>query len=195
MTTDSDNTGVHFTPWSIGIVGSSGSGKTTLIEQLVPLLRAEGAGVGVLKHARAGVELDRPGKDSHRAQAAGATEVMLATGAQWALIGVPDRPAAEPGLEELLQRFSASRINLVLVEGFAHAAHEKIEVFRPEHGRPPSCWPHDPRVVAVASNSAVLAAPAILLDLDHPHRIAEFILERRSAARDRARLPLRGAAR
>lgn len=45
MTTDSDNTAVNFTPWSIGIVGSSGSGKPTLTTQLVPSVRAAGAGV------------------------------------------------------------------------------------------------------------------------------------------------------
>lgn len=168
-------------PWSIGIVGSSGSGKTTLIERLVPLLRDRGLGVGVLKHARAGVELDRPGKDSHRAREAGAAEVMLATGSQWALFGAPDRPAAEPDLASLLTRFSPDRVDLVLVEGFSHASHDKIEVFRPEHGRAPQCWPADPCVVAVATNGPVVPVPSTHLDLDQPSAVADFIAARCSA--------------
>ena len=38
-------------PPVVGFVGPSGSGKTTLITRVLPVLRAEGLRVAVLKHA------------------------------------------------------------------------------------------------------------------------------------------------
>ena len=54
----------------VGFVGTSGSGKTTVIEQVVARLADTGLRVGVLKHARHGFDMDRPGKDSYRADLA-----------------------------------------------------------------------------------------------------------------------------
>ena len=47
-----------------GFAGFSGSGKTTLIEKLIPVLRARGLTVFLIKHAHHGFGVDRPGKDS-----------------------------------------------------------------------------------------------------------------------------------
>jgi len=49
-----------------GIAGYSGSGKTTLVERLVPILRARGLRVSVVKHAHHDFEIDHVGKDSWR---------------------------------------------------------------------------------------------------------------------------------
>ncbi len=59
------------------VSASSNSGKTTLIEKIVKHLKARGLRVAVVKHASAGFELDRPGKDSWRFQEAGADSVVL----------------------------------------------------------------------------------------------------------------------
>ncbi|MFA5952107.1 MAG: molybdopterin-guanine dinucleotide biosynthesis protein MobB [Hyphomicrobium sp.] len=48
----------------IGIIGKSGSGKTTLIAHLIKELQGRGFSVSTVKHARAGVSIDKPGKDS-----------------------------------------------------------------------------------------------------------------------------------
>jgi molybdopterin-guanine dinucleotide biosynthesis protein MobB len=63
----------------IGVVGWKNSGKTTLVVRLVAHLAALGYRVSTVKHAHHEVDLDRPGKDSHRHREAGAGEVMLAT--------------------------------------------------------------------------------------------------------------------
>ncbi len=63
----------------VGFAGVSGSGKTTLITAVLPLLRAEGLRVGVVKHAHCGFDMDRPGKDSYRVREAGAAEVLIAS--------------------------------------------------------------------------------------------------------------------
>ena len=164
-------------PPLIGFVGSSGSGKTTLIERLVPILKLMGRRVGVLKHAQRDFDVDRPGKDSFRARAAGATQVLVASHRRWALMAEEPEPADEPRLSQLVSRFTPGDVDLVLVEGFAHEAYRKIEVYRPAHGQPPKCWPGDPNVVAVATDVEPLPLCSIAqLKLNEPVTIADFIM-------------------
>ena len=59
------------------VAASSNSGKTTLIEKVIRILKDRGLRVAVIKHASAGFDLDRPGKDSWRFQQAGADTVIL----------------------------------------------------------------------------------------------------------------------
>ncbi len=161
----------------IGFVGTSGSGKTTLVERLVPILRSSGLRVGVLKHAQPDFDVDRPGKDSFRARAAGATQVLVASHRRWALLADEREPAEEPSLSRLVSRFTPGEVDLVLVEGFAHEAYAKIEVYRPAHGQAPQCWPADPTVVAVATDAAPLPLCRVpQLDLNDPVIIGDFIL-------------------
>ncbi|HMV31984.1 MAG TPA: molybdopterin-guanine dinucleotide biosynthesis protein B, partial [Gemmatimonadales bacterium] len=138
---------------AIGFVGSSGSGKTTLLTAVLPHLRDAGLRVAVLKHARHGFDMDRPGKDSYRAREAGAAEVLVASRSRWVLLSEAEGAQDEPPFRELLGRFDRTRVDLVLVEGFAGEPYPKIEVYRPAHGEPPKCWPADPRVVAVATDA------------------------------------------
>ncbi|OYW28577.1 MAG: molybdopterin-guanine dinucleotide biosynthesis protein B, partial [Methyloversatilis sp. 12-65-5] len=69
-----------------GFAGYSGSGKTTLIEQLIPHFVLEGLTVSLIKHAHAGFDIDRPGKDSFRLREAGCTEVLLTSNNRWVLM-------------------------------------------------------------------------------------------------------------
>ncbi len=128
------------------VAAASNSGKTTLIEKLIPLLRARGLRVAVVKHAHAGFEFDRPGKDSWRFREAGADAVMLIS---------PDRLAltktlqAEPLAEiEML----AHDVDLIIQEGFKRTAKNKIEVFRSGiSGKQPLCMT-DPSFLALVSD-------------------------------------------
>lgn len=154
-----------------GIAGYSGSGKTTLIEALIPVFMARGIRVSVIKHAHHGFDLDRPGKDSYRHRAAGATEVLMLSNDRWVLMHEL-RGAPEPDLAAQLAILSPC--DLVLIEGFKAAPVPKVEVHRPSHGKP-LLYPDNPYVVAVASDALVsLALP--LLPLDDPVAIADFIL-------------------
>jgi molybdopterin-guanine dinucleotide biosynthesis protein B len=79
----------------VAIVGSQGSGKTTLIERLIPALRARGLTVSTIKHTHHHhIELDVPGKDSHRHRVAGAAEVIVASDTGWARIAASPEPAS-----------------------------------------------------------------------------------------------------
>ena len=157
----------------LGIAGWSGAGKTTLIEAVLPHLIAAGLRVSTIKHAHKGFELDRPGKDSHRHQAAGAREVLLLGDRGFALL----HPFAEtePSLESLLARMEP--VDLILIEGFRDYPIPKLEVHRPSLGLAP-LWPTRPEIVAVASD-APAAAPmpdrVARLDLNLSSQIAAWI--------------------
>jgi molybdopterin-guanine dinucleotide biosynthesis protein B len=63
----------------------------------------------------------------------------------------------------------------VLVEGFKHGRHRKLEVWRSVTGKPP-LWPNDPAVVAVASDGPVPGCTLPVLDVDDAEAIATFVI-------------------
>lgn len=156
---------------AFGIVGYSGSGKTTLLEKLIPLFIARGLKVSVIKHAHKGFDIDRPGKDSYRHRAAGASEVMLCGNQRWALMH-ERQEEAEPRLDELIGRLSPC--DLVLIEGFKQEDVPKIEIHRPANGKPP-IFPECPGIIAVATDAPIDAALPCL-SLNDAAAIADFIL-------------------
>lgn len=155
----------------IGIVGWKNSGKTTLVEKLVRELTARGYRVSTVKHAHHDFDIDHPGKDSYRHRAAGAHEVVVASAQRWALLH-EQRGAQEPPLAELLSHLAPC--DIVLVEGFKHGAHRKIEVRRKE-----SCGPlladGDPAIVAVATDDPALAGGHRVLPLNDIVAVSDFI--------------------
>ena len=134
-----------------GFAAYSGSGKTTLIENLVPLLVAQGLKVSVIKHAHHAFDVDRPGKDSYRHRQAGASEVLVSSGVRWALMHEL-RNESEPELPALLERLTPC--DLVLVEGFKKQAIPKFEIHRLAAGTP-LLFPEDPHIVALATDARI----------------------------------------
>lgn len=157
-----------------GLAGWSGSGKTTLLVRLIPALVARGLSVSTIKHAHHAFDVDRPGKDSHSHRLAGAREVMVSSANRFALMHEL-RGAPEPTVEELVARMSP--VDLLLIEGFKHHAHDKLEVHRPALGKP-LLAPDDPRVVAVASDVPLGGLPVPRLPLDDIEAIAGFVVDR-----------------
>ncbi len=157
---------------ALGVVGWSGSGKTTLLTAMLPLLRARGLSVSTVKHTHHGFDMDRSGKDTFRHREAGAHEVLVASGARWALLHEVAGP--EPSLPELLQRMDP--VDLVLVEGYKSHPYPKIEVHRPALGKPP-IWPEQTDVVAVATDAAALLdCDRKLLPLNDPSAVVVAVL-------------------
>lgn len=173
----------------LGFVGASGAGKTTLITAVVPILADCGYRVGVMKHARHGFDLDRPGKDSYRMRSAGAAQVLVASRNRWALMAETPDHTGEPAFHDLLRQFDPRAVDLILAEGFAREHYPKIEVHRPSQGEPPKCWPDDPDVIAVASDQTLAVMhPVQWLDLNQPAAVAHFVREKltRSSGRSAA---------
>lgn len=161
------------TPPVFIFVGHSGSGKTTLIEKLIPELAKRGLRVATIKHAHHKVQLDTPGKDSYRYKHAGAAMSMLVTANELQLVAdAVDR--REPA--QLAQRF-LGEADLVLAEGFSHAAGVKIEVLRRECGKPPRCAIEDD-LIAMVSDVAEAHPQLPHFALDDVNGIVGFILQR-----------------
>jgi molybdopterin-guanine dinucleotide biosynthesis protein B len=173
------------TPHVLGIAGWSGSGKTTLVRGLIPALIARGFSVSTIKHAHHNFDVDKPGKDSYEHRQAGASEVLVSSAHRWALMH-EHRGAPEPTLWELLPKLSA--VDLVLVEGFKHEGHDKLEVHRPALGKLLLAG-DDPHVVAVASDDALPEAPVAVLDLNDVEAVVDFVIRHcgLSAQREGAR--------
>ena len=161
-------------PRLIGIAGWSGSGKTTLLSKLIPVLVARGVTVSTVKHAHHAFDVDQPGKDSYVHRQAGATEVLVSSSNRFALMHeLRGRP--EPTLNELLSRLAP--VDLVIVEGFKRDPIPKIEVHRPEIGKP-LLYPDDPAIVALATPIGPEALQIPWLPLNEPETIADFVLSR-----------------
>jgi len=154
-----------------GFAGWSGSGKTTLIEKLIPRFSGAGLRVSLIKHAHHTFDVDQPGKDSYRHRHAGASEVLVTSSRRWVLMHEL-RGAAEPSFDAQLARLSPC--DLVIVEGFKHAAIPKLEVWRRATGEP-LLHPNDPHIVAIATDARV-ETPLPRLDLNDDAAIASFIL-------------------
>ena len=164
----------------IGFAAFSGTGKTTLLTRLLPLLKAGGLRIGVIKHSHHRFEIDKPGKDSYELRKAGAEQMLISSPHRWALVVEKDQ-GREPRLAEELNRLDQGALDLILVEGFKQESFPKIELYRPTLGKP-ALYPEDPDIIAVATDGDLREPTELpVLDLNDVHAIAEFVLARRRA--------------
>jgi molybdopterin-guanine dinucleotide biosynthesis protein MobB len=151
------------------IAASSDSGKTTLIEKVVPLLKAQGLRVAVIKHASKGFELDLRGKDSWRYRAAGADAVAVVGPESLAVFASRDR---EPGLDELERMLPG--MDVIITEGFRRDAQNRIEVHRAAlSGDRPLCMDDRAFLALVSDRRYPVDIP--WFHLDDAQGVADFI--------------------
>lgn len=148
----------------MGLAGWSGSGKTTLAEKLIAALTARGLDIATIKHAHHMFDADTPGKDSHRHRTAGSRQVIVSSKVRSVLF-TENRDNGEARLEDLLDRLVPA--DIVIVEGYKREPIPKIEVFRPETGKP-SLFPEDDNIIAVATDepSSLPVTSLPVLDLN-----------------------------
>lgn len=142
----------------LGFCAYSGTGKTTLLTQLIPLLKAQGLRLAVIKHTHHVIDVDKPGKDSYRMREAGAEQVILAS--KQRLIVMRELPQAhdEALLADALATIPAGSADLILIEGFKHEPFPRIEVHRKGLGNP-LLFPSDPHIIAIATDDVELHTP------------------------------------
>jgi molybdopterin-guanine dinucleotide biosynthesis protein B len=155
-----------------GVTGWKNSGKTTLVTKLVAEFTRRGLAVATAKHAHHAFDIDKPGTDSFRHREAGAREVMIVSGARWALMHEL-RDEDEPSLEEALQHISPC--DLILIEGYKRAGHPKIEARRQETSDKQQLARDDASILAVAADFETDPSGRPLFDLDDVTGIADFI--------------------
>lgn len=183
----------------LGFAAYSGTGKTTLLEKLIPLLRARGLRVAVLKHAHHNFDIDKPGKDSYRLRKAGAEQMLIASDQRWAMMIETEKPQS---FENLLTQFNHDELDLIIVEGFKGESIPKIELHRASLGHDLICCSPDQvytdntcgyaglhekaeqsqplrgGFIAVAADTQLqLPQAMILLDINQPQQIATYIEE------------------
>ena len=157
----------------LAIAAWSGTGKTTLLKRLIPELCVRGLRPGLIKHTHHDMDVDKPGKDSYELRKAGAAQTIVASEQRWALMTeTPETP--ELDLTWLVSRMDASKLDLVLVEGFKHAAVPKILLFRQHSGHRVEELIIDEHTIAVASDMPI-ATSLPQLDLNDIQQIATFI--------------------
>ena len=161
-----------------GIAGFKNAGKTTLIVELIGALRQRGLRIGTVKHAHHEFDIEYPGKDSYQHREAGAEEVIVASSRRWAHIrelGQVD----EPPLTELLKQLG--NLDIVLVEGYKHGAHPKLELRRAGNDAPTLAG-QDSSVCAIVSDSVITDATVRVLLREDIVGIANFICQHAAAA-------------
>ncbi|WP_277978319.1 molybdopterin-guanine dinucleotide biosynthesis protein MobB [Pantoea endophytica] len=157
----------------LAISAWSGTGKTTLLEQVIPLLKAQGIRSGLIKHTHHQMDIDTPGKDSYLLRKAGADQVIVASNQRWALmVETPDKPL---NLMQLAAQMDCSTLDLVLVEGFKDEPVPKIALWRRGvKGEIKDLL--DQHVIAVATDEDIeLNLP--ILDINQPIQVADFIIQ------------------
>ena len=159
----------------LGFSAYSGTGKTTLLRQLIPLLKARGLRVSVIKHAHHHFELDFPGKDSYELRKAGADQTVICTTTRMALITEFEVPSAEPDLQQIIDSLDTERADIILVEGYKDIHFPKIESHRGTMGKP-FLYQNDTSVIALACDDSPPDDIKIpVLDINDVEAIAEFI--------------------
>jgi molybdopterin-guanine dinucleotide biosynthesis adapter protein len=157
----------------LGLAGWSGAGKTTLLKALLPVLVRRGLRVSTLKHAHHEFDVDVPGKDSWEHRRAGAGEVIVSSARRWVQMHELDGEP-EATLPQLLRRFS--RCDLILVEGFKHSTHPRMEVYRPAVGKPP-LYVSDPAILAVATDGVLPFPHPRCVALSDVQAVADCVLD------------------
>ncbi|MAG14228.1 MAG: molybdopterin-guanine dinucleotide biosynthesis protein B [Spirochaetales bacterium] len=159
-------------PKIVAIVGKSKSGKTTLLEKVIPELNRRGYRVGTVKHHfHAGFDFDKPGKDSWRMAAAGASAVSMVSPGKMFLI---QNTEAEMALDDV--RDLMSGVDIVLAEGFLSTAQERIEIVREDNGGELLCPPEELR--AVITDMPIHIKDLKRIPLDDISCLADFLESR-----------------
>ncbi len=144
----------------ISIVGKSNSGKTSFLEAVLPRLKSRGLRVATIKHDVHGFDLDRPGKDTWRHKASGASMVIISSPTKLAVIKDVEE---EYSLNQIRDIF-IDNIDLILTEGYKGGSKPKIEIHRPAVHSERLCSPERDRLLAYVSNRESSDGEACFID-------------------------------
>ena len=167
---------IQFAKPILGFAAFSGTGKTTLLIKLLPILRTHGLKIAMIKHAHHKFDVDKPGKDSFELRKAGASPMLISSSRRIAIM-IDKEEETEPDLQDLLSYINPDKIDLVLIEGFKQWPFPKIELYRPEVGKP-LLFPDDKNIIAIAHDGELPVAASIpVMNINQPEQIAQFILQ------------------
>ena len=154
----------------IAISGLKNSGKTTLITRLIPILKAKGLNIGIIKHDGHEFDPDVEETDSYLYRKSGSDSIGIFSKGKYMLI-----EEKEVDLEYMLKFFENK--DLILLEGFKDSNIPKIEVIRSEVSKKPYC--KDENVLAYVSDISDMKIDddLYIFNIDDIKSISEFIYE------------------
>lgn len=115
-------------PLLVAVVGGKAAGKTTLVEAILRALSEAGVRAAAVKHTHeASPEVDRPGTDSWRMAAAGASTVVLASPNMTAVFG---RAGVDLDGALSVVRCVDPDARVVVIEGFKSQAIPREDVVK-----------------------------------------------------------------
>ena len=162
-------------PTLVAFAAPSGTGKTTLVTRVIAQLKAQGHRVGAVKSDAHGVELDTPGKDTHRMRDSGAETTALVSRDQIAIFR--DAHSELVPLQRIVEVFFAD-LDFVLAEGFRSHGAPTIVVRRRGIDFEGWTWPEN--VCAIVSDAPESDLPCF--HLDDIEGVAAFVCGLRGAA-------------
>ena len=127
-----------------------------------------------MKHAHHDFDIDQPGKDSYKHREAGAEEVLISSGKRWALMS-ENNIGSESNLIYLITKMKP--VDVLIIEGWKYSNLKKIEVYRPEIGKPRITNIND-NLVAIATNlmNLEVSEKIPIFNLNNTKEICDFIL-------------------
>ena len=146
--------------------------KSDLVRRLVVELVGRGLRVSTIKRVSDAVDLEKPGSGTWKHRAAGAAEVMIASGRRFALLREMPADMTEPEVDDLLARMAP--VDIVLLDGFRRSSYPKMEVV--QSGRKAILAPNDKMILAISADQP-LAADVPYLALSDIGALANFVLE------------------
>jgi len=160
----------------LGFAAYSGTGKTTLLINLIPLLKKHGLNIGVIKHAHHAFEIDQPGKDSYKIRKSGANQMLIGSRERWALMVEQEQTNHIERLQEYINQFDTTKLDIILVEGFKPEAIPKIELHRPSLGHTLLCV-YDSSIIAIACDEKPKINHGLTqLNLNDYQSISDYII-------------------
>ncbi|OMF38882.1 molybdopterin-guanine dinucleotide biosynthesis protein B [Paenibacillus sp. FSL H8-0548] len=109
----------------IQVIGYKNTGKTTLVCRLTERFKREGYKVGTIKRDAHDFQIDKPGTDTWKHQAAGADLTAITSASRTAIM-----KAYPESLEQLIAQMTEA--DVILIEGFKNAPYPKIIMLRSE---------------------------------------------------------------
>ncbi|MDR0548375.1 MAG: molybdopterin-guanine dinucleotide biosynthesis protein B [Deltaproteobacteria bacterium] len=154
----------------MAVCGVKNVGKTTFLTNLIPLFRARGLTVGVIKSDAHDFEPDRQGSDSYKLKAAGALGVAVYSPFRYMVI--KDHKGLTP--LDLVPFFSDYQI--VLLEGGKNSPYPKIELLRTGHS--PGLLSSPPHLAFCADGIFPWPKDSLVFGLTDYQAIADLIVSR-----------------
>ncbi|CAM4380604.1 molybdopterin-guanine dinucleotide biosynthesis protein B [Paenibacillus alkaliterrae] len=111
------------TPIVVQIVGYKNTGKTTLVCRLTERFKQAGYKVGTIKRDAHDFQMDTPGTDTWKHQAAGAEMTAITSSKRTAIL-----KQHTESLDRLIEQMK--ECDVILIEGFKTAAYPKIIMIR-----------------------------------------------------------------